>query len=107
MRATADREERLANVVVALMADSQAAVLVEPGAHALDDPSFLSEPGPVCCRAFGDPRLDVAARRGTRGINGRIRSHSSKRVSSAMCSQLPVDDVEAQAAIRQRPTGPF
>jgi hypothetical protein len=57
----ADREEGLVDVVASVVADSEAAVLVEPGDRSFDDPAVAAESGAV--RALGprDPRLDVAA----------------------------------------------
>ena len=49
------------DVVAAFVADAEAAVLVQPGDRALDDPALLAEPGAVSCLGSGDPRLDVAA----------------------------------------------
>jgi hypothetical protein len=60
--AAADREERFVDVVAAFVADAQAAVLVQPGDRALDDPALLAEPGAVRRLGSGDPRLDAARR---------------------------------------------
>ena len=58
--AAADREERFVDVVAAFVADAQAAVLVQPGDRALDDPALAAEPGAVTALGPGDLRLDVA-----------------------------------------------
>ena len=49
------------DAVAALVADAEAAVLVEPGDRALDHPALLSESGAVWALGPGDPRLDVPA----------------------------------------------
>jgi hypothetical protein len=59
--AAADREEGFVDVVAALVADAEAAVLVEPGDRALDHPALLSESGAVWALGPGDLRLDVPA----------------------------------------------
>ncbi len=49
------------DVVAAFVADSEAAVLVQPGDRAFNDPALLAEPGAVRCLGSGDPRLDAAS----------------------------------------------
>jgi hypothetical protein len=49
------------DVVAAFVADAQAAVLVQPGDRALDDPTLGAQPGAVLALRPGDLRLDAAA----------------------------------------------
>jgi hypothetical protein len=48
------------DVVAAVGADEQAAVVVEPGEGALDDPAVAAEPGAVLGLAAGDDWFDAA-----------------------------------------------
>jgi len=59
--AAADREECFVDVIAAFVADAQAAVLMQPGDGAFDDPALLAEPGAVRCLGGSDLRLDAAA----------------------------------------------
>ena len=49
------------DVVATLVADTQAAVLVQPGDGTLHHPALGAEPGAVWALRPGDPRLDAAA----------------------------------------------
>jgi hypothetical protein len=60
-QAAADGEERFVDVVASFVADAEAAVLVQPGDRALDDPALGAKPGAVRCLRRRDPRLDAAA----------------------------------------------
>ena len=60
-QAAADREEGFVDVVATLVADAQAAVLVEPGNRALDHPTLFAEPGAVRALRPRDLGLDAAA----------------------------------------------
>jgi hypothetical protein len=55
-----DLEERLVDVGAAFVTDAQAAVLVQPGDRALDDPALLPEPLAVWLFRPGDPGADSA-----------------------------------------------
>jgi len=49
------------DVVTALVADAEAAVLVQPGDRAFNHPTLLAQPGAVRALRPGDLRLDAAA----------------------------------------------
>ena len=48
------------DVVAAVGADEQAALVVEPGEGTLDDPALVAEPGAVLCLAARDHGFDAA-----------------------------------------------
>ena len=58
--AAGDGEERFVDVGAVFVAQSQAAVLVEPGDGALDDPALTAEAGAVAGVLAGDLGLDPA-----------------------------------------------
>jgi hypothetical protein len=58
--AAGEGEEGLVDVGAAFVADAQAAVLVQPGGGAFDDPALATESGSVRGVAFGDDGLDAA-----------------------------------------------
>jgi len=56
----ADREKGFVDVVSALVADAEPAVLVEPRDRPFHDPPLFAESGAVFALGPGDPRLDAA-----------------------------------------------
>lgn len=59
-QAAGDREECFVDVGAAFVAESQAAVLVEPGDRSFDDPALPAEPGAVVGLQAGDLGFDAA-----------------------------------------------
>ena len=58
--AAGEGEEAFVDVVAAVCADEQPAVVVEPGEGALDDPTVAAQSGAVFGLAASDERLDAA-----------------------------------------------
>ena len=52
-------EEGAVHVAVALVADAEAAELVEPAERALDDPALAAKAAALRCAAFGEVRHDA------------------------------------------------
>ena len=59
-QAAGEGEEGFVHVGVAVVADGEAAVAVEPGKGAFDDPAVAAESGGVLALAAGDERCDAA-----------------------------------------------
>jgi hypothetical protein len=59
-QAAGEGEEGFVHVGVAVVADGEAAVAVEPGEGAFDDPAVGAESGAVLALAAGDERFDAA-----------------------------------------------
>ena len=59
-QAAGDLEERFVDVGAAFVADAQAAVLVQPGDRALDDPTLFAEPRAVRLLGAADLGADAA-----------------------------------------------
>ena len=72
----ADREERFVDVGAPVVAAREAAVVVQPGEGALDDPALDSQAGAVLgwllgAAAFGDPRRDASGAQ-FQAVTGRV-----------------------------------
>lgn len=68
--AAGDREEGLVDVGASFVAESESAVLVQPGEGAFDDPALAAEPGAVFVLLTGDLGVDSACSQSVEHVVG-------------------------------------